>query len=145
MQSRRDQIHSYQFFLHRVISGLVAREADPAELPFRRLGGAALGSVMIAVLALAAVGVYGLVVGGGATSWRAGTFVIVEKETGTRYIYRDGYLHPVLNFASARLVLGQPAPAKMVSAKSLVGVARGAALGIPGAPDALPDRGRLAR
>ena len=48
MQSRRDQIHSYQFFMHRVVSGLVTREADPRELPFGRLGGAALGSVMVA-------------------------------------------------------------------------------------------------
>lgn len=143
MQSRRDQIHSYQFFMHRVISGLVARESDPAELPFRRLGGAALGGVMVAVLALAAVGVYGLIVGGGATSWRKGSFVIVEKESGTRYVYRDGRLYPVVNFTSGRLVLGSAAAAKLVSAKSLAGVPRGPVLGIAGAPEGLPDQKRL--
>ncbi len=143
MQSKREQVHSYQFFMHRVISGLVARESDPAELPFRRLGGAALGSVMVAVLALAAIGVYGLVAGGGATSWRDGTFVIVERETGTRYVYRDERLHPVVNLASAWLLLEQHADVKLVSAKSLVGVPRGPMLGIPGAPEGLPGPDRL--
>lgn len=143
MQSRRDQIHSYQFFLHRVISGLIARQADPAELPFRRLGGAALGSFMVAALMLAAVGVYGIIAGGGATSWKKGSFVILVKDTGARYVYRNGVLHPVLNFTSARLVLGQAAKTKSVSAKSLKGVPRGPQLGIPGAPDTLPTRKEL--
>lgn len=140
MQSRRDQIHSYQFFLHRVVSGLIARNGDPAELPFRRLGGAALGSVMVAALMLAAAGVYGIIVGGGATSWRKGTFVLLVKDTGARYVYRNGLLHPVINIASARLVLGQAARTKSVTAKSLAGVPRGPQIGIPGAPDTLPNR-----
>lgn len=143
MQSRRDQVHSYQFFLHRVVSALVARESDPAELPFRRLGGAALGSVMVAVLMLAGVGIYGLVVGGGANAWRSGDTVILEQESGTRYVYRDGRLHPVLNLASARLVLGRPASVTRVSARSLLGVPRGPSLGIPGGPDGTFDNGRL--
>ena len=143
MQSRRDQVHSYQFFMHRVISGLVARESDPAELPFRRLGGAALGSVMIAVLLLAGFGIYGLVVGGGATSWRTGDRIVMAKESGTRYVYYEERLHPVVNFASARLVLQRPADITAVTAASLLGVPRGRSLGIPGAPDGLPDGKRL--
>jgi type VII secretion protein EccB len=143
MQTRRDQVHSYQFFLHRVVSGLVARESDPAELPFRRLGGAALGSVMLAVVALAAVGIIGIIRGGGNTSWRTGQVVVVERESGTRFVYLDGRLHPVLNLASARLILRTAAPVKLVSAKSLAGVPRGPRLGIADAPDSLPRAGRL--
>jgi type VII secretion protein EccB len=143
VQSRRDQVHSYQFFLHRVVSGLVARESDPAELPFRRLGGAALGSFMVAVAALAAVGVYGVIRGGGNTSWKTGEAVVVERESGTRYVFLDGRLHPVVNFTSARLILQRPAAVKLVSAKSLSGVPRGASLGIPDAPDSLPDAAAL--
>ena len=93
MASRRDQVQSYQFFVQRMTSALVAREPDPDAAPFRRLGGAGLGGIMIAVLCLAAVGVYGLVRPGGSTSWKDGASVIVEKETGTRYVYRDGQLH----------------------------------------------------
>lgn len=143
MQSRTDQVHSYQFFLHRVISGLVAKESDPAELPFRRLGWSAFGSIMVMVLIAAGFGVYGLYVGGGATSWQDGESVIVEKGTEAPYIYRAERLHPMLNVVSARLALGSYADVARVSARSLEDVPRGPTLGIPGAPEGLPENGKL--
>ncbi|ASW57115.1 type VII secretion protein EccB [Plantactinospora sp. KBS50] len=143
MASRRDQVQSYQFFVQRMTSALVARDPDPANAPFRRLGGAGLGGIMVAVIFLAAVGVYGLIRPGGATRWKEGGSVILEKETGTRYLYRDGELHPVLNYASALLALEAPAATVSVSRNSLVGVPRGSRLGIPYAPDSLPDPGRM--
>jgi type VII secretion protein EccB len=143
MQSRTDQVHSYQFFLQRVVSGLVARESDPAELPFRRLGWSAFGSFMVAVLVAAGFGVYGILVGGGATSWRDGGSVIVEKGSEAPYIYRDERLYPMLNVVSAQLALGGDAGVTRVSARSLEGVPRGPTLGIPGAPQGLPDGQQL--
>lgn len=143
MQSRTDQVHSYQFFLQRVVSGLVARESDPAELPFRRLGWAGIGSVMVAVLVAAGFGVYGVLAGGGATGWRDGESIVVEKGSETPYLYRDGRLHPMVNFVSAQLALGGDADVARVSARSLEGVPRGPTLGIPGAPEGLPDGGNL--
>lgn len=143
MPSRRDQVQSYQFFVQRMTSALVARDPDPAVAPFRRLGGAGLGGIMIAVLCLAAVGVYGLIRPGGATSWKDGDAVIVEKETGTRYIFRDGQLHPVINYASALLALGSSARTLQVSRNSLTGTPRGTRIGIADAPDALPDAKRM--
>lgn len=143
MPSRRDQLQSYQFLVQRVVAALVARDPDPNQSPFRRLVGATFGGVMVAVLIMAGAGVYGLVSPGGKTSWKSGRAVIVEKETGTRYVYRDGTLHPVVNYASALLILGNAAPTVSVSRNSLVGVERGPRVGIPDAPDALPDPERL--
>jgi type VII secretion protein EccB len=143
MQSRTDQVHSYQFFLQRVVSGLVTKESDPADLPFRRLGWSGFGSVMLAVVVAAGFGIYGILVGGGATSWQDGRSVIVEKETGTPYIFRDQRLYPMVNFVSARLALPAGAGVVRVSARSLAGVPRGPALGIPGAPPGLPSSGKL--
>ncbi|WBB55554.1 type VII secretion protein EccB [Verrucosispora sp. WMMD573] len=143
MPSRRDQVQSYQFFVQRMTSALVAREPDPEAAPFRRLGGAGFASVMVAVLCLAAVGVYGLLRPGGATKWKEGGAVILEKETGTRYLYREGRLHPVLNYASALLAMETAAPTISVSRNSLVGTPRGPRIGIPFAPDALPPAGRI--
>src|SRR5215475_14539605 len=115
------------------------RDPDPAASPLRRIGGSLVASVLVAALAVAAVGVYGVLRPGGSTSWRTGNAVIVEEETGARFVYRDGVLHPVLNYSSAVLVLGQPSPPRVrVSRSSLAGVARGPVLGIAGAPDALP-------
>ena len=139
MASRSDQLHSQQFALQRVVAALAMRDPDPAASPLRRFGASLVASLLIAALALGAVGVYGILRPGGASSWRAGNAVIVEEETGARFVYRDGVLHPVLNYSSAVLVLGQPSPPRVrVSRASLAGVPRGSVLGIAGAPDALP-------
>ncbi|WP_231114799.1 type VII secretion protein EccB [Lentzea aerocolonigenes] len=126
-----------------MISALVHRETDPEQPVFRRPSNAAIGSIAVAVLALAAVWVYGLVVPGGNKAWRDGDSVIVEKETGTRFVYLAGRLHPVHNYTSALLALGKHAETRSVSSNSLAGVPRGPRIGIPDAPDALPARGKL--
>ncbi|HEY8534115.1 MAG TPA: type VII secretion protein EccB [Micromonospora sp.] len=144
MPSRQDQLHSYQFMVQRVVAALVMRETDPPQSPFRRAAGATLASILIAVIGIGAVALYGAFVGGGASNWRDGDAVIVEKETGARYIYRDEKLHPVLNYTSALLIVGASAPKTVrVSAKSIEGVPRGVPLGIVDAPDALPPANRL--
>src|SRR5437764_7145093 len=104
MASRRDLIQSFQFAARRVVSAVVMRQTDPAEWPYRRLGGAGFGAVMVTVIALAAVGIYGLISPGGKTSWKDGNTVIVVKETGASYVYIDGELHSVLSFTSAALL-----------------------------------------
>jgi len=141
--TKRDQLQSHQFLVQRMISALVTRESDPEQPPFRRPALAAFGSIAVAVLALACVWVYGLIVPGGNKSWQSGNAVVVEKETGTRFVYLDGRLHPVTNYVSALLVLNKNAATRSVSRRSLADVPRGPKVGIPDAPDALPDRGRL--
>ncbi|WP_431729737.1 type VII secretion protein EccB [Verrucosispora sp. TAA-831] len=143
MPSRQDQLHSYQFTLQRVVAALVMRETDPVRSPMRRLAGAALASVLVAVVGLGAFALYGLFTGGGAT-WRDTAAVIVEKESGARFVYREQRLHPVRNYASALLIVGADQPRTvLVSRRSLDGVPRGVPLGIGDAPDSLPDTGRL--
>ncbi len=144
MPSRQDQLHSYQFMVQRVVAALVMRETDPAQSPFRRAAGATLASVLIAAIMLAGVGVYGLLVGGGSTNWRDTDAVIVEKETGALFVYQDEKLHPVLNYASALLIIGKSGPKRvLISSKSIAGVARGTPLGISDAPASLPDAKHL--
>ncbi|SBT39304.1 type VII secretion protein EccB [Micromonospora auratinigra] len=144
MPSRQDQLHSYQFTVQRAVAALVMRETDPAQSPFRRLAGAGLASVLVAVIALGGVALYGLFAGGG-SSWRDPGAVIVEKESGARFVYRDQKLHPVLNYASALLIIGAERPKTvLVSRRSIDGVPRGLPLGIADAPDSLPPAGRLA-
>ncbi len=148
MASRRDQLQSYQFLVQRVISALVLHETDPVQTPLRRLTGAGFASIMVAVIALAAVGVFGLVSRGGNERWKGGQAIVVEKETGTRYVYleeagtTERLLHPVANFASAALLVGST-EVIAVSRNSLVDVPRGVKIGIDGAPDELPDPDRM--
>ncbi|NES31279.1 type VII secretion protein EccB [Micromonospora terminaliae] len=144
MPSRQDQLHSYQFTVQRAVAALVLRETDPAQSPFRRLAGAGLASVLVAVIALGGVALYGLFTGGG-SAWRDPGAVIVEKESGARFVYREEKLHPVLNYASALLVIGADRPKTvLVSRRAIEGVPRGLPLGIADAPDSLPAPGRLA-
>ncbi|MFI7606004.1 type VII secretion protein EccB [Micromonospora sp. NPDC049366] len=143
MPSRQDQLHSYQFTVQRAVAALVMRETDPAQSPFRRLAGAGLASVLVAAIGLGAFALYGLFAGGG-TGWRDTGAVIVEKESGARYVYREQKLHPVLNYASALLIVGaEQARTVLVSRRSIEGVPRGLPLGIADAPDSLPAPGRL--
>ncbi|MFI5713017.1 type VII secretion protein EccB [Kribbella sp. NPDC051620] len=143
MATKRDQLQSHQFLVQRMVSALVTRESDPEQPSFKRPSTAAFGSLALAVLALVAVGVYGLVVPGGSKAWAKGEVVVVEKETGTRYVYVDQRLYPVTNYVSALLALGKKAETKRVSQRSLVGVPRGPQIGIRDAPDALPAKNRL--
>jgi type VII secretion protein EccB len=144
MPSRQDQLHAHQFTVQRVVAALVMRETDPAQSPMRRIAGATWVGAFVAVMALAGAAVYGLLVGGTSTDWRDPHVVIIEKESGARYVYRDGLLHPVLNYASALLIVGSDGARTVpVSRRSLADAPRGAALGIPGAPDSLPAKDRL--
>jgi type VII secretion protein EccB len=147
MPSRQDQLHSYQFSVQRVVAALVMRETDPAQSPFRRVAGATMAGAIVAVLALAGAAVYGLYAGGSG-DWRKEGQVIIEKESGTRYVYYkgDGKLHPVINYASALLIADAPRPEVVRWSQSGLDKAlRGAPMGIAGAPDSLPDAHHLAR
>ncbi|HEX5740704.1 MAG TPA: type VII secretion protein EccB, partial [Pilimelia sp.] len=141
MSTRQDQLHSYQFAVQRVLAALVLRETDPVQSPLRRVAGATLAGALVAAIGVGVAAVWGVVAGGGRQEWRTPNAVLVEKETGARYVYRDGRLHPVANLGSA-LLLGGGAP-RRVGRASLADVPRGLPVGIPGAPDALPPRRAL--
>jgi type VII secretion protein EccB len=130
--------------LQRVVGALAMRDPDPVTSPLRRIGGALFAGVMVAVLALAAVGVYGALRPAHNESWRSANTVIIEEETGARFVYRDGVLYPVLNYSSALLIIGSAeATRASVPHSAFAGVPRGAPLGIAGAPDLLPAADEL--
>ncbi|MFF7361476.1 type VII secretion protein EccB [Streptomyces sp. NPDC008125] len=141
MQSRRDHVHAYQFATGRLAAALVTGEPATGEPPARRsVVGTVIGMVL-ALLACAGFAVYGLIKPGGNTAWAQPNAIVVEKETGTRFLYLDGVLHPVANYASALLgASGSRAgtDVRTVSRNSLGGTPRGSEVGIPGAPDSVP-------
>jgi type VII secretion protein EccB len=146
MASRQDQLHSYQFMVQRVVAALVMRDTDPPRSPFRRVAGATLVGVLLAALGVGGAAAYALVVPGTSDKWRNDRAIIVEKESGAIFVYREERLHPVLNQASALLILNQPGVKTIsVSRKALAEAPRGATLGIPGAPASLPAAARLHR
>ncbi|ASR37307.1 type VII secretion protein EccB [Prauserella marina] len=163
MASRKDQLHSYQFMMQRVVSSVMVHETDPEQTPLRRSVGAVFGSVMIAAIIAAVFGIVGVLTNTGGSSWQSDGSVVIERETGAAFVYLDGELQPVLNYASARLLAGSgstPAAAAAgmrggrmgaaantgepfrVAGKSLAGIPRKPMVGIAGAPDSLPPPDR---
>ncbi|MFS2292470.1 type VII secretion protein EccB [Actinomadura hallensis] len=149
MQSRRDLYQAHRLMIQRVGLALLQGEPDVAESPMRRLSVGAFAGVMVGLLIVAVFGIWGLLSPGGAKGLDEPGKLIIEKETGTKYIYDAGTrkMFPVANYASALLALdSDSAPERRsVSRKSLAKFERGAMIGIPGAPDSLPDDDQLVR
>lgn len=144
MQSRRDQVQAQAYVRSRMINALVVADPDVADSPHRPLGTGTFGGLLVAALVTVGCTIYGFVRPGGATTWQTPGSLIVEKETGSRYVFTGDRLRPVLNYASARLLLGADASVVSVSQSSLGSVPHGQPVGIPGAPDALPAPGGAA-
>ncbi|MHA3705091.1 type VII secretion protein EccB [Jatrophihabitans sp. YIM 134969] len=137
MASKKDLVEGQSFSRRRLITAFVSgapggREVEPGK-PLRAVVGGVVLSAILVVGALAA----GLLAPTLPDGWDQGSLVIA-KDTGARYVALDGTLYPVINTASARLLV--PSGFKVVSADSdkLTDSKRGPTLGIVGAPDALP-------
>ncbi|WP_324787841.1 type VII secretion protein EccB [Streptomyces sp. H51] len=145
MHSKRDQVQAHLFIMGRLASAMLRDEPDSPESPLGRTNRGAAAGVIVAVLVCAGAFVFGLIRPGGNDSWRSGENLVVDKQTGARYLYLDGRLRPVRNYASARLVTGGDIGVTSVGTSSLAGTPHGTPVGIPGGPEALPGTGDLDR
>jgi type VII secretion protein EccB len=139
MHNRRDQVHAHGFMVGRLVSALLRAEPDLATPPLRRSWSGLIIGSLVAALVVAGFAAFSFISPGGASGWRKPGTLVLDKQTGTRYVLAGGRLRPVLNYASARLLLGAKMTVGAVPTKSLADVPRGAPVGIAGAPDALPD------
>ncbi len=138
MQSRRDQVQAYFFVVGRLVAAVVHGKPDVLQQPNKRMNTGLFLGVVVAAVLMGIFGIFGLFVPGGDDSWRQPGTIVMNEDSGARYVYLDGQLRPVLNYSSARLAAGGGAVVG-VSQKSLDGVPVGQPIGIPEAPDALPD------
>ncbi len=122
----------------RLSSALVAGDSTRAEIPGQRAQTGLIIGIVLVVLLAGGFAAYGWLVPGGSKAFTQAGVILVEKETGTRYVYLDGVLHPVPDLTSALLIQGAAAKVKLISRNSLKDVPRGPALGIPGAPQLVP-------
>ncbi len=139
MQSRRDRVQAHTFMVRRLSTAMLAGDPDAVDAPMRRTRTGTFIGLGLAALLCVGFLVFGLIVPGGSTAWRQEGSLIVVRESGATYLYSQGMLRPVANYASAKLAQGGQLTARTVSAASLEGVPRGGPVGITGAPDSLPD------
>jgi type VII secretion protein EccB len=142
-QSRKDLYQAHRLMTQRAALALLSGQPDVADQPLRRLNIAAISSVLVAVI-LAAVFVILDVLGhGSAALQQQPGSLIIDKQTGQVYVFcKKNEICPVINYASARLVL-RSTPANLdqqtVSQAALTGFRRGPLIGIPGLPQPLPE------
>ncbi|MFB4317485.1 type VII secretion protein EccB [Actinomadura sp. 21ATH] len=148
MQNRRDLYQAHRLMMQRVGLALLNGEPDVAESPMRRLSVGVLIGVVIAVVLAGVFGIWGILRPGGAKGLDQGGVIIIEKETGTKYVFdtNSKKLLPVANYASALLAVNKKgAQTRTVSRNSLTRYERGPMIGIQGAPDSLPAAKQLLR
>lgn len=143
MQSKRDQVQAHSFIMSRLTAGMLLAEPDAPDTPLGRTTRGVFIGVLVAVLISAGAVVFGLISPGGKTSWKTPGTLVVNKETGARYLYVGGRLRPVRNYASARLIAGSDLATSTVATASLRGTPVGRPIGIPGAPESVPAAGDL--
>ncbi|MCM4078045.1 type VII secretion protein EccB [Paractinoplanes hotanensis] len=138
MQTQRDHVHAHTFMMGRLSSALVEGDPTGAEIPGRRAQTGLLVGLILLLLLVGGFMVYGWIVPGGSKAYRQAGAILVEKETGNRYVYLDGELHQTPDLTSAMLIQGAAAKIKLISRNSLKDVPRGLPLGVAGAPQQMP-------
>ncbi|MEU9099357.1 type VII secretion protein EccB [Streptomyces sp. NPDC048361] len=147
MASRRDELNAYTFAKRRTLASFIQPSPTGSEEGAPRPLRAVLPGTIAAVVLLAAFGAWGMFKPTAPPGWDTpGEKVIIASKSTTRYVVltTDGKkeLHPVLNMASAKLLL-DPDKGEVVKVDESVldkgSLTRGATLGIPYAPDRLPS------
>ncbi|WP_305092343.1 type VII secretion protein EccB [Prescottella sp. R16] len=131
----RWQISGYRFLVRRMEHALVRRDVRMLHDPMRSQSRALAVGVVIACLGLAGCAALALI----RPQDKIGdASIVVGKDSGAMFVAMDDALHPVLNLASARLIVGEAATPAVVAEAEIDARPRGALVGIPGAPSALP-------
>jgi type VII secretion protein EccB len=143
VRSKRDQVQAHTFMMGRLTAGMLLADPDAPESPLGRTTRGALIGVVVGALVCGGAVVFGLLKPGGNDTWRGGDTLIVNKDTGARYVYVGGRLRPVRNYASAMLIGGSDLSTTSVGTASLEGTPVGRPVGITGAPDTVPGTGEL--
>ncbi|GAB2821462.1 type VII secretion protein EccB [Streptomyces daliensis] len=148
MASRRDELNAYTFAKKRLVAQFLQPSPTGTEEGAPRPVRAVVPGMVIAVVILAGFGAWGMFKPTAPKGWdTAKEKVIIGSDSTTRYVVlkTNGkkQLHPVLNLASAKLLL-DPSKGQVVKVDEKIldsgKLPHGATIGIPYAPDRLPDK-----
>lgn len=143
MATKKELIEAQGFSRRRLLSAFTGGAPGGKELePAKPLRAVTAGIALTAMVLLGGL-FYGMLRPGLPQGWENNR-LIVATDTGARYVSVEGVLHPVINTASARLLIPEKEFSVISTDKStLSGIEIGAPIGILGAPDDLPDPSSL--
>lgn len=150
MASRRDELNAYTFAKRRLVAQFLQPSPTGTEEGAPRPLRGVVPGLIVGVLIMAGFGAWGMFKPKAPNEWdEPGKNVIIGSESTTRYVVlttgkkKKPQLHPVLNLTSAKLLIDPNQGSKPISVdeKFLDGgkMTHGATIGIPYAPDRLPD------
>lgn len=158
MATRRDELSAHTFARKRTLAAFLQPESRVSDEEAPRPVRAVVPSVVMGVVLVVGCIAWGAIAPSAPPGWNtAGAHIIVDSDSTTRYVVlnekgKDGkkvkQLHPVMNYASAKLVLDKGKGDVMnVAGKDIdkSTIARGATIGIPYAPDRLPSNADAGR
>ncbi|MDT0465731.1 type VII secretion protein EccB [Streptomyces gibsoniae] len=153
MAKRRDELAAYTFARKRTVAAFLAPSPGGSDEGAPRPMQTVMPSLAMGVVLVVGFIAWGVIKPSAPPGWDTpGEYIIVDSDSTTRYVVLDDKgangkatptLHPVLNYASAKLLLDKDkgsvleVPGKEID-KS--GIPHGATLGIPYAPDRLPAK-----
>ncbi len=140
MATTREQAEAYEYAKRRMTTSLLRGTDEARRDPRRRLNRSLGSGIAVGVLVAAVFGIVGWL-GGGSGPDLPNDGAVVVGDGGDPYVVQDGVVYPALNLASALLVGG--GQLTEVRQGTLNEAPRGLPVGIPGAPDALPDADEL--
>ncbi|MFI2645965.1 type VII secretion protein EccB [Streptomyces sp. NPDC018610] len=146
MASRRDELNAYTFAKRRMLASFLRPSASGSEEGAPKPLGAVVPGVVVGAVVLAVFGGIGMFSPTAPKGWDTpGEHVIVASKSTTRYVVlktgKQVQLHPVLNMASARLLLDPDKDSVITVDEKVLDSGKpphGATIGIPYAPDRLP-------
>ncbi|WP_405589829.1 type VII secretion protein EccB [Streptomyces sp. NBC_01092] len=152
-KQRRDELAAYTFARKRTVAAFLAPSPGGSEEGAPRPVRTVMPSLAVGVVLVIGFIAWGVIKPTAPKGWDTpGEYIIVDSDSTTRYVVLDPdpkdskvekVLHPVLNYASAKLLLDKgkgtvlEVPGKEID-KS--GIRHGATIGIPYAPDRLPSK-----
>lgn len=147
MASRRDELNAYTFAKRRTLASFLQPSPTGSEEGAPKPLKALLPGTIVGVVILAVFGGIGMFSPTAPKGWDTPEeHVIVASDSTTRYVVlktgKQKQLHPVLNMASAKLLL-DPGKADVITVDEKIldsgKPPHGATIGIPYAPDRLPS------
>ncbi|OBA57215.1 type VII secretion protein EccB [Mycobacterium sp. 1100029.7] len=130
----RAQVNGYRLLVRRLEHALIRADSRMIHDPMRGQMRALLVGMVIAVVICGGAGVLAFF---RPTPNFGDSTIMLSKSNGTIFVRIGDRLHPVLNLASARLIVGKSDLPKQVDDKFLNTVPLGPAVGIVGAPTSI--------
>jgi type VII secretion protein EccB len=130
----RLHLSGYRFLRRRIECALLGRDIRGVNEPIRASMQSLMAGSVLAVIGLAGCALVAVVRPQPAV---ANAPIVMGKESGALYVRMGEALHPVLNLASARLIVKTNADPQPIPESELSHSKRGLLLGVPGAPQFL--------